>query len=62
MARLLVILGQPLSHFPCSDTHHWILVCIVLRRALEYFDSERSLLQTLDVVVTGVLHHIAKEN
>src|SRR3989442_9620112 len=60
-AGLQVVLREPLADFAGGASDHWILISIVLRVSLEYFDSKNALFETLKVVVTGMLNDVAEE-
>ena len=60
-AGLQVVLREPLADLAGGASDHWILIRIVLRVSLEYFDSQNALFETLKVVVTGMLNDVAEE-
>lgn len=60
-AGLQIVLREPLADLAGCASDHWILISIVLRVSLEYFDSQNALFETLKVVVTGMLNDVAQE-
>lgn len=60
-AGLQVILREPLANLAGGASNHWVLIRIVLRVSLEYFNSQNPLFETFRVVVAGMLDDVAQE-
>jgi hypothetical protein len=61
MTGIEVILRQALADFPRRDPDNRVLIRIVLRIAAEHLDAESPLLQALQLVIDGMLHHEAQK-
>ena len=56
-----VVLGQPLADLARGAPHNRVLVRVVIRIAVEHFDSDRPLLQGVDPPLGRLLHHVTQE-
>jgi hypothetical protein len=57
----VIVLFKPPSHLPGVDSNYRIVSSRIVRIALKYLNSDRSLLQILNVSVKGIENYIREE-